>query len=473
MSRSKQRLQACRAITLVVAALTASAPVLHSQDMRAVKEPALPPVCATLKSTLTVATATSGQIEQRANTSGSGAGALDTTRIQQALNSCDKGKALELVADAGNTAFLTGPILLRAGVTLLIDKGVILYASRNPEYFAISPGSCGVVNTESSNGCRPLISVKSATGSGIMGDGAIDGQGGAALVIGGVSSAKSWWDIAEDAHTAGRQQAPRMIDADLSDEFTLYRITLKNAPFTHVSFHRGEGFTVWGVKIDTPESARNTDAINAEQARNITVTESFIRTGEDAIAIKAGDGPTTSVSITRNHFYGGHGMSIGGETVGGVNGIRVQDLSLDGPENGIRIRSTSGHGGAVEDVTYEDICIRNAKNPILFDTAYTFPGRGVRPIPVYSDITLRNVRISGGGRLQFNGFDGTHRIGVRLDGVVALDKPDTYHAQANHTDLTYGASPMNFVFTGDDATVTGKPVPGKLPACNTKFVPFP
>ena len=32
---------------------------------------------------------------------------------------------------------------------------------------------------------------------------------------------------------------------------------------------------------------------------------------------------------------------------------------------------------------------------------------------------------------------------------------------------------MNFVFTGDDATVTGKPVPGKLPACTTKFVPFP
>ena len=73
------------------------------------------------------------------------------------------------------------------------------------------PGGCGLVN-DASSGCKPLIAVKNATGSGIMGDGAIDGQGGAAMVVDGKLAAKSWWDLAEDARSGGHQQAPRMID---------------------------------------------------------------------------------------------------------------------------------------------------------------------------------------------------------------------------------------------------------------------
>ena len=83
------------------------------------------------------------------------------------------------------------------------------------------------------------------------------------------------------------------------------------------------------------------------------------------------------------------------------------------------------------------------------------------------------MRISGGGKLQFNGFDHTHRIGVTLDGLLLLDKPSLYKAQAIHTDLTFGPGPVNPVFTGDDSTVTGKEVPGALPACAASFVPFP
>jgi kynureninase len=83
------------------------------------------------------------------------------------------------------------------------------------------------------------------------------------------------------------------------------------------------------------------------------------------------------------------------------------------------------------------------------------------------------VRISGGGKIQINGFDHAHRVGVTFDGVTALDSPAHYKVQATHTDLTFGPGPVNFIFTGDDSTVTGKEVNGNLPACATKFVPFP
>jgi polygalacturonase len=452
---------------LTAAAIAASS-LLRAQDLRKVTEPIFPPACITLKAAFTTAQATSGSIESRANSNA----VLDTIRIQQALDHCAKSHAVELAPDAANNAFLSGPIALRPGVTLLIDKSVTLYASRNPTDYELSEGSCGLVS-DAPSGCHPLIAARGATGSAIMGDGAIDGQGGAKIILDGKPSAKSWWDLAEDARTAGRQQAPRLIDTDLTDDFTLYRITLKNSPNFHVSFHRGDGLTVWAVKIDTPSTARNTDGIDPAQSKNITVTHSYIRTGDDNIAIKAGDGPTTNMSVLHNHFYSGHGMSIGSETNGGVSAILVRDLSLDGPDNGIRIKSNPTRGGLVTDVLYDDICIRNSKYPILFDTAYSFPGKGVQLLPVYDGITLRDIRISGGGKLQFNGFDHTHRIGVTLDGVLLLDKPSLYKAQAIHTDLTFGPGPVNPIFTGDDSTVTGKEVSGTLPSCAASFVPFP
>jgi polygalacturonase len=454
-------------------ALSLAAAAMHAQDTRTVKEPVIPPACITLQSSLTAASATSGEVEARAAKAGSENPTLDTARIQQALDHCAKGAAVELASDNSNNAFLSGPLFLRAGVTLLIDKGVTLFGTRNPEFYALTPGSCGLVNDNSSSGCRPLITVKSATGSAIMGDGAIDGQGGAKIIFDGKPSGKSWWDLAEDARTAGRQQVPRMIDTDLTDNFTLYRITLKNSPNFHVAFHRGDGFTAWGVRIDTPKTARNTDGIDPAQSSNITITQSFISTGDDNVAIKAGDGPTTHMTVIHNHFYAGHGMSIGSETNGGVSGILVQDLSLDGPDNGIRIKSNPTRGGHVEDVLYEDICIRDSKYPITFDSTYSFPGKGVDQLPVYDGITLRNVRISGGGRIQFNGFDHDHRVGVTLDGVLITDSPLRYKPEANHTDLTFGPGPVNILFSGDDSTVTGKPINGTPASCAAKFVPFP
>jgi len=455
------------AVLLVFVALQLAAPQLDAQDTRKVVEPTIPPACVMLKAVFSNAIATSGTIEAHAVKSA----VEDTSRIQHALDHCAKGHSVELSLDDANTAFLSGPLQLHPGVTLLVDKSVTLYASRNPVDFEIASGTCGLVN-DRPNGCHPLITAKSASGSGIMGDGIIDGQGGAKIIIDAKPSSKSWWDLAEEARTAGRQQVPRLLETDLTDDFTLYRITLKNSANFHVAFHRGDGFTVWGVKIDTPRTARNTDGIDPAQSKNITITQSYIRTGDDNIAIKAGDGPTTNMTVIHNHFYSGHGMSIGSETNGGVSQIRVTDLSLDGPDNGIRIKSNPTRGGLVQDVIYDDVCVRDSKYPIVFDTAYSFPGKGVALYPVYRDITLRNVRVSGGGKVQFNGFDHTHRIGVTLDGVT-LDNPAKYKLQAIHADLTYAPGPSNLVFTGDDSTIIGKQHGGELPSCAAKFVPFP
>jgi polygalacturonase len=450
-----------RYIVAISAAALVCTVGLHAQDARHVVEPTVPPACTSLDAILH---ASSGHIAP------SDESRLDTVRIQQALDACGQNHSVVLHAHGESNAFLSGPLELRNGVTLLVDQGVTLFASRDPALYQIASGSCGLVNQEPP-GCKPLISANHISGAAIMGDGTIDGRGGENLLGRHVT----WWNLAEQARDGGRQQVPRILIANYADNFTLYRITLKNSPNFHVVYNHGDGFTVWGLKIDTPErGARNTDGVDpGDGSKNITITQSYIRTGDDNIALKGGTGGITNVSILHNHFYWGHGMSIGSETDGGVSAIRVDDLSLDGPDNGIRIKSNASRGGLVQDVVYNDVCIRNSPNPIFFDSGYTAAGtlQGDR-LPTYRDITLRNVRISGGGKISFNGYSSDHRIGVTLDAVTA-SAPETYKYSIRHSDFRLGPGPVNLKLSGDDSTVSGQAAFTPPALCSAMFVPFP
>ena len=435
---------------------------LAAQDTRVVNEPVVPHACSVLKARLH---RTAGVLSEADESR------LDTERIQAALDTCGRGLAVMLQAAAAEDTFLSGPLELRAGVTLVVAKGTALLMARDPAIWQTWPGACGVVNDERTQGCRPLLSARGVRGAGVMGEGVIDGRGSARLL----GTDKTWWGLAEDARPGNRrQQVPRILVADQADDFTIYGITLRNSPNFHVVYNHGDGLTVWGLKIDTPQrGARNTDGVDPGGSRNVTITHSFIRTGDDNVAIKGGE-PVSHITISHNHFYYGHGMSIGSETNGGVSSIRVADLSLDGPDSGIRIKSMGTRGGLVEDVVYEDVCIRNSARPIDVSAAYSANGpvKGNSP-PTFRDITLRNVRVAGGGKILFDGYDDTHRTSVALDGVLLTDQaPYTY--AVNHTDLRLGPGPVNLTLpTGTDTTLKGTAKPGTAATCADKFVPFP
>jgi polygalacturonase len=452
-----------RSISILAITLSLTS-CLEAQDTRTVIEPFFPQLCSTLDAQLeTSGSSLAAADEQK----------LDTARIQRAIDRCGRGRGVLLHVNESNNAFLSGPLELKPDVTLIVGVGVTLFASRDPALFATSPGSCGIVShSPGPRGCKPLISVDHAPGSAIMGDGVIDGRGGEKML----GSQYSWWDLAEQARAGGGQQVPRIIVADYSDNFTLYRITLKNSANFHVVYNHGDGFTVWGLKIDTPQRlARNTDGVDpGGGSKNITITHSYIRAGDDNVAIKGGTGGLTNMTVSHNHFYWGHGMSIGSETNGGVSKIRVFDLSLDGPDNGIRIKSNGSRGGLTHDVTYDDVCIRNSPNPITLDTAYSAAGtlEGNSP-PTMKDITLHNVRVSGGGKITFNGYTKDYRIAAKLDGVQITDDAK-YAYDLHHADITLGPGATNLQLpAGEDSTIQGTPAEGNPASCAEKFVPFP
>jgi polygalacturonase len=434
--------------------------VLPAQDTRKVTEPHIPAACVTLSAGIAAEHGVIAPEDERK---------LDTARIQHAIDNCAAGKAVVLRANGGKNVFLTGPIALRAGVTLVVDANTALVASRDPRLYDLAPGSCGIVS-EHGHGCKPLVLGDGAKGGGIMGMGSIDGRGGAKLLGQDVT----WWDLAHQAKITDKQQSvPVMIVLRHADDFTMYKITLRNSPNFHVGVNETDGFTAWGVKIMTPKTARNTDGIDPGSSRNVTIAYCSIHTGDDDVAVKSGKaGPSLNISVLHNHFYTGHGMSIGSGTSGGVDHMLVDDLTIDGADNGIRIKSDRSRGGLVHDLLYRDVCIRDTKNPFVFTPLYTtFTGD---QLPVYRDITLENVHVLTAGSYTFLGLDSQHKLGLKLDNVFADDQAHS-SMLVKDAEIVIGSKRGNLGPSGDDATVQQTPgsTSGTPLACESRFVPFP
>ena len=101
--------------------------MLQRRTTRTVVEPKIPPFCATLDAHLT--SINDGTYNTLAPADES---KLDTERIQKAIDSCGKGKAVALQVHGASNAFLSGPLELREGVTLVVDKGATLFESLDP-----------------------------------------------------------------------------------------------------------------------------------------------------------------------------------------------------------------------------------------------------------------------------------------------------------------------------------------------------
>ncbi|MCK1719871.1 glycosyl hydrolase family 28 protein [Bradyrhizobium sp. 141] len=351
----------------------------------------------------------------------------DTARLQDAIDHCPAGEAVYLASGE----FRSGPLKMKSGVTLWIERNATLFAIADPTAYDKGLRSCATID-QKGDGCRPFISFSKTYGGGIYGDGIIDGLGGAVAV-----GSTAWWRLAFRASPGGgKQNVPHLIQIEDAKDITFYGITLRNAPNFHVAMNRVEGAIFWGVTIDAPANTRNTDGINVSASQDVTITQSFIRTGDDNVAIKAGNnGPTRYVSVIDNCFGWGHGMSIGTEVSSGVSDILVRGLTLDGPTSGLRIKSDVSRGGLVEKVTYENVRLRGNQWPIMFDTKDDPHAQG-DSIPVYRQIVLRHVR-GDKGALLMRGLDQKHALEITLDDVRFADSATW---QVENADVTVGSS---------------------------------
>jgi polygalacturonase len=334
--------------------------------------------------------------------------------------------------------------------------------------------------------CKSLISIN-VKNAAIMGEGTIDGRGDA-VVIG---HDYTWWQMGRAAEpTQSPYYSGRLITASHADGLILYGIHLNNSPNCHVCVNNTDGFTAWGVHLQTPTvkgtDARNTDGIDPGSSTNVTVAHSWIDNGDDNIAIKSN---LTYMSVTDNHFYDGHGMSIGSE-VSGDNFIVVDGLTEDHTTSGVRVKSNAAKGGPVHDLIFRNICMRDVKIPIAISPyynngtteGYVDPNVIGDHIPDYKKIYLQNIYDESPGDVLIAGKDADHVTEVTLSDVT-IKGITAAQVHLNYADLkimvpwtnipfpaaAQGNKTVSIIESAGDVT---EPIGGKPDTCAARFVPY-
>lgn len=241
--------------------------------------------------------------------------------------------------------------------------------------------------------------------------------------------------------------------------------------------------------------------------KNFVFAYNYVSTGDDDIALKGSSNPTPAGSglfsidgnrdvrsdrkygivIAHNHLYWGHGISIGSETNAGVTNVHVYDNSFRDSEEALRIKSDYARGGEVSNIYYQNICINNALNALLFTPYYStkaLPASG--PLfPNFHDITLDNVRIQGTAGVKLQGFQANtggfgnpqFPLTMTMNNVVA-DTPTGITVTSSDANLTIKGVNLPLTASADNRVIlNGTPTqavdPTKVLDCSKAYVDFP
>ncbi len=318
-----------------------------------------------------------------------GDGVTDNSRALQEL--LDKGG--EIVIPAGD--YLTGPIEVRSSTKLVLEKGATLRfipdpALYEPVYTRWEGVKCHAMH--------PCFFINEAHDVVITGEGTIDGSG------------KPWWEEvwAKKARGQNRPESelekkfaalnpgyetqpgggggrpcqflrPALFQVKDSENILVENITVQNSPFWTVHPLFSRNITLKGLTIKNPYDSPNTDGIDVESCSDVKIIDCSVFVGDDGIALKSGSGPegirdnvpTTDVIIRGCRVVKAHGGAvIGSETAAGISNVVVEDCVFDDTDRGIRIKSRRGRGGALHDLVFRNLTMKNNLCPLVVNMFY-------------------------------------------------------------------------------------------------------
>ena len=354
-------------------------------------------------------------------------------------------------------SYKSGPIELFSNMTLEIEAGAVIEFPVAPLPFtkgrylgveALTP--------------MPLIGAADAENVAVIGRGilrtadyeawrkAYPGVGGAVSTHGDETAGANGphWDLLLkhlEAKQPVSEQEYREAAAELRPSFLCFMnsrnvlvegIRIIGAPMFVVHLLYSENATVRNVTIETYPGP-HTNGIVADSSRHVRISDDYIDTGDDGIVLKSGkdaDGlrvnrPTEDVTITNCTVLHAHGaVVLGSETAGGIRNVVASNITADGTEIGIRLKSRRGRGGAVENVRFENWTMRNVREGIVITSYYVMGGESAtaeEPVsertPVFRNLAIAHVTIDGATKqaVEIDGLPEMPIAALRLSDVIA------------------------------------------------------
>jgi hypothetical protein len=283
------------------------------------------------------------RVEQR-----SGAG------IQAAIDACyAKGGGVALVP-AG--LLVSGPIWLKDNVELRLEPGALIQMSRKTEDWP--------------KGVQALVNARDVKHIAVTGQGTFDGN--ATWTYEDIKRPDV--DIADEQANAARagvemkryyrsgEVQKYLFVLHGSQDIRLEGITIKNAPLWNVKLRDCDRVWIRGVYVFSDlEKGVNSDGIDIVSSSNVTISDSTIVTGDDAICLKTGDmrevgvvRPTENVLVTNCILSSSSTpMMIGTETHADIRHVLFSNIVVRDSNKvlGINVQD----GAVVSDVRFSNV----------------------------------------------------------------------------------------------------------------------
>jgi Glycosyl hydrolases family 28 len=337
--------------------------------------------------------------------------ASDTRAIQLALDAAGRSRGIVYFPPG---RYLSGTLRLRSHITLQLDAGASLVASRNDTDFdpIEDLGYDSFADPETSSFRFALLQGRGLEQVGILGPGRIDGN-------------------------RTTRDGPKPIALKECRNVKIRDVTIVNAGSYNISLLGCDGVEIVGVTILNGYS----DGIDPDCCQNVRIAHCHVDSRDDAIVLKASYAlgarrATRNVTVTNCYLTTIHNaLKLGTESTGDFTNIVFSNCTIVGRRHawkgdlsaGVAIETVDG--GRLEHVSVSDIRMTNVRAPLFIrlaqrGRAQATPAAGqlrnisisnlvavgaltassITGIPghLVSNISLKNIRITarGGGAAE-------------------------------------------------------------------------
>ena len=344
---------------------------------------------------------------------------LNTISIQKAIDMCAESGGGRVEVPAG--VFVTGTLWLKSHVELHLSHGAVLKGSTNMDDYNDEdayPQNYGSVSEQWVG--KHMIIALDQTDVSISGNGTFDGSADAFFETKKETEHSYIWSyglaMAKNKETLRPGQMVVFVQCD---RIRVLDVTFRNSPCWDCFFHGCQHVLVRGIHVMNEKHFGNTDGIDIDTCRYVTVSDCIIDTGDDAIAIRSDstgllNGMDCCEYVTITNCVVGSCSSVFrfGVGVGKIRNITLSNINIFRGGRCIHIMSAYLTNGCskMENIHISNVIADNVGFPITIEesnnawlrniTIDNFRARGMCSSGIFaadkgsvSGITLRNVDI--------------------------------------------------------------------------------
>jgi polygalacturonase len=213
--------------------------------------------------------------------------------------------------------------------------------------------------------------------------------------------------VLDDHATSGGKN--NMLSLQNISNLEVTNVSIEDSSHEHLVTEADNNVTLNGVTIKDPlGTISNDDGIDFSGS-HFLIENCNVADGDDDIVAKPQFTFCSDITITNDTIGVGHGISIGGQTNAGLNGMTVTNCTFTNTSYGLRLKAGDGNstkyqnGGPVNNVTYNNITMNGVGGVIIIDSFYNsggdnYPSSTPFPKsptdatePIWNNITFENI----------------------------------------------------------------------------------